>query len=471
MSLRVRLTFLNTFLAGGVLFLVSVAIYSLFTLWMKNRIDETLVRAEAEIRQVTRVNSRGELDVITLPPLDLSTNVFMQAWGRNGRLRASSQNIENILMPLDPSGLQSAGPVFREAVFGDAHLRVLTVPLVVGDHPAGTLQLGVSLAILDEAQRVLLLILPMVWVVSIGIVAFASWVSMGNLLAPLEAVTQQALEITQSNDLSRRVPVKKRTDYEIRRIVMAVNQTLSRLERIVNSQRRFLTDVGHELRTPLTVIKGNVDLIRKMGGVDDESLTSVESEVERLIRLVGDLLLLAQAEAGKLPLDRRLIELDTILLEVYRQSKILAQERLQIRLGDVDQVLVCGDADRLRQVLLNLLGNAIKYTPEGGTVVVSVGKVGNRARLTVSDNGPGIQSQDLPHIFERFYRGEKSRKRSVDGQGFGLGLSIAYWIVRGHGGRIDVDSQEGRGTTFLVWLPLAEGDCRESPSGPVQRPQ
>jgi signal transduction histidine kinase len=210
----------------------------------------------------------------------------------------------------------------------------------------------------------------------------------------------------------------------------------------------------------LTVIKGNVDLMRRIGYSDPESLDSIENEVDRLTRLVGDLLLLAQAESGKLPLDRRVVELDTLLLEAMQQMRVLARDRLQMRIGEIDQVLICGDQDRLKQVLVNLIGNAINYTPSGGEVIMGLSKEGGQARLIVADTGPGIPAEDLPHVFERFYRGEKSRTRSRDGKGFGLGLSIAYWIVRNHGGRIEVDSGEGKGTTFCVWLPLAKDECQ-----------
>jgi signal transduction histidine kinase len=196
-----------------------------------------------------------------------------------------------------------------------------------------------------------------------------------------------------------------------------------------------------------------------MGCADEESMCGIENEVDRLTRMVGDLLLLAQAESGKLPLDHRLVELDTLLLEVLQQTRVLAQGNLDMRLGDIDQVLVCGDRDRLKQVFLNLIGNAIKYTPRGGEITAGLGKVGERARITISDNGPGIPEEELPYIFERFYRIEKSRTRSSDGKGYGLGLSIAYWIVRHHGGQIDVDSRVGQGTTFCIWLPLADDDC------------
>jgi signal transduction histidine kinase len=201
--------------------------------------------------------------------------------------------------------------------------------------------------------------------------------------------------------------------------------------------------------------------MRRMNCTDDESMDSIESEVDRLTRLVGDLLLLAQAESGKLPLANELVEIDSLVLEVLNQMRILTKDRLHLTLGEIDQVLVCGDKDRLKQVLVNLIGNAIQYTPTGGEVIVGVGKVDNRARITVSDNGPGIPPEDLPHIFERFYRGEKSRTRTKEGKGFGLGLSIAYWIVRNHGGQIEVSSREPSGTTFCVWLPLAQNDCHE----------
>jgi signal transduction histidine kinase len=203
------------------------------------------------------------------------------------------------------------------------------------------------------------------------------------------------------------------------------------------------------------VIKGNVSLVRKYG-VDEESLSGIENEVDRLNRMVGNLLLLAQAEAGVVPFDMATIELDTILLEVFQQMRVLAGERCRIELLDIDQIQVYGDRDRLKQVFLNLVGNAIQYTPTGGKVVLSMQREDGNARITVSDTGPGIPAEDLPHIFERFYRGEKSRTRAKS-TGFGLGLSIAYWIVRNHQGRIEVDSKEGAGTTFTVWLPIKEG--------------
>jgi two-component system OmpR family sensor kinase len=460
MSLRARLTLLYTTLLGGILLAFGLAVYGLVRVILINQIDETLIQTFdtilTDIRQKGEVETMGNLNVISLPSLDITGNVAAQAWSRNGMLLSSNTQLRQ---PLDPTELQSPVPVFHDVDIQGVRLRVLTVPLELGGRPIGTIQLGASLQVVDATQTTLVTVLVIGSIISMTLAGLAGWLSTRRALAPLEAVTNTALQITRADDLSRRILYQGPANDEVGQLIHAFNQTLSRLENLFDTQRRFIADVGHELRTPLTVIKGNVDLMRRMGYSDDESLEGIENEVDRLTRLVGDLLLLAQAESGKLPLDRRLVELDTLVLEAMQQMRVLARDRLNLHLGDIDQVLVCGDRDRLKQVLVNLIGNAIKYTPKGGEVVVGLGKVNNQAQLTVRDTGPGIPEEDLPYIFERFYRGEKSRTRSRDGKGFGLGLSIAYWIVRNHDGRIEVNSKLEQGTTFCVWLPLAPEDC------------
>ncbi|MEJ2262256.1 MAG: HAMP domain-containing sensor histidine kinase [Anaerolineales bacterium] len=460
MSLRARLTLLYTTLLGGILLAFGLAVYGLVSVILINQIDETLIQTFntilTDIRQEGEVETMGNLNVISLPSLDITGNVAAQAWSRNGTLLSSNTQLHQ---PLDPTELQSPVPVFHDVDIQGVHLRVLTVPLELGGRPIGTIQLGLSLQVVVATQTTLVTVLVVGSVISMTLAGLAGWLSTRRALAPLEAVTNTALQITRADDLSRRILYQGPANDEVGQLIHAFNQTLSRLENLFDTQRRFIADVGHELRTPLTVIKGNVDLMRRMGYSDDESLEGIENEVDRLTRLVGDLLLLAQAESGKLPLDRRLVELDTLVLEAMQQMRVLARDRLNLHLGDIDQVLVCGDRDRLKQVLVNLIGNAIKYTPKEGEVVVGLGKVNNQAQLTVRDTGPGIPEEDLPYIFERFYRGEKSRTRSRDGKGFGLGLSIAYWIVRNHDGRIEVNSKLEQGTTFCVWLPLAPEDC------------
>ncbi len=439
--------------------LFSVVIFGLASVSLTEQIDSTLERTWIDVQPSIRVNQAGELEMVG--DLALDSSIFIQVWDRKGALIANSFSASQLLRPLDPVGVSAAEPVFRDAFVDELHMRVLTVPLEVGGRPFGALQLGANMATVDAARQILLVTLVVASLFSIAFAALVGWLSTRQALSALDAATRAALEITKTNDLSRRIPQSGPPEDEVGQLVQAFNLNLDRLERLIATQRRFIADVGHELRTPLTVIKGNVDLMRRIHETDEESLKGIGSEVERLTRLVGDLMLLAQAEAGKLPIATELVDLDTVMLEVFRQMRVLARGQVRLRIGGIDQVLVCGDRDRLKQVLVNLIGNGIKYTPAGGEVVVSLGKVGQQARLTVTDNGPGIPPADLPHIFERFYRAEKSRVRSQDGKGFGLGLSIAYWIVKNHQGHIEVDSDIGKGTTFCVWLPLAKGECRE----------
>lgn len=457
MSLRARLTLLYTSLLGGILLLFGVAVYLIISFLLIAQVDLALQKAFAEFDANTNVKSVVNMEVMTLPSVDLTGNVLAQVWDTRGQLRLTNYGADND-HSFDSLGLQSPIPIYRSVYIDDLHLRVLSVPLLLGNRPIGILQLATSLFLVDRTLNLLVTVLLMGSVIAMAIAGVVGWLTTRRALSPLEAVTQTALRITRADDLSRRISYQGPPDDEVGQLIHAFNQTLHRLENLFNTQRRFLADVGHELRTPLTVIKGNIDLMQRFGEVDEESLSSIENEVDRLTRMVGDLLLLAQAESGKLPLDNRLVELDTLLLEVLNQMNVLARDKVQLRLGDIDQVLICGDQDRLKQVLMNLVANAINYTPKGGTVTLGLGKVGNRSQLTIHDTGQGISSEDLPHVFERFYRGEKSRTRSRDGKGFGLGLSIAYWIVRNHAGSIEVESEEGKGTTFCVWLPLAEGD-------------
>jgi two-component system OmpR family sensor kinase len=457
MSLRARLALLYTSIVGGILLLFSMAVYLAVSTSLIKQLDDRLIWSANSI--IKSMHS-GDLKNIQMPELDLFTDVHIQVWSSNDQLEVRSQNIQTLFQPLDPNGMHSNRPIFRDVQVGNNRLRVLTVPIVTAgtDRLIGTIQLGTPLGALETTQKILVRVLLIGVGLSMLVAGIAGWISTNKALTPLEAVTETALQITRADDLSRRIPYNGPDD-EVGQLIAAFNQTLSRLENLFNTQKRFIADVGHELRTPLTVIRGNVDLMRRMQSTDAESMDSILGEVNRLSRMVDDLLLLAQAESGKLPLIKTNVEIDTLILEVLSQMHILTKDRIRLTLGEIDQVLVCGDRDRLKQVLLNLVGNAINYTPAGGEVIVGVGKEINRARITVSDSGSGIPKDDLPFIFERFYRGEKSRTRSKDGKGYGLGLSIAYWIVRNHDGQIDVSAREGGGTTFCVWLPLAEEGC------------
>jgi signal transduction histidine kinase len=371
----------------------------------------------------------------------------------NGELQTGLRTLEGFAdQSFDGAGLRRDQPGYAEVRSGNQHLRVVSVPLMENSHRVAILQVAVSLQGVDEARVELTRVLFILLLVGVLFSGNAAWLTLGQNLKPLKTITETAEQINRADDLSRRIPYDGPAD-EIGSLVDSFNQTLERLEALFTSQQRLLADVSHELRTPLTVIKGNVDLMRRMKRLDDESLTSIDQEAGRLTRLVGGLLLLAQAESGRLTLVEKPVELDLLVTEVFQEMSILAGGRLHVHLNEIDQVLVTGDRDRLKQVLINLVANAVQYTPAGGEVFISLEKIGEQARIICRDTGPGIPAEDLPHIFDRFYRAEKSRTRGK-ATGFGLGLSIANWIVERHSGRIEVNSKEGQGTSFAIWLPV-----------------
>ena len=453
MSLRLRLTLLYSTLTGGILLVFAAAVIMVFNALLVNQIDNTLESAANVIVNKIDVNPLGQVN-LDLSSIDISSDVYVQVWGLDNELQSSLRTLEDFVdKPFDPNALRTEAPIYRDVRSGNHHLRVVTIPLMDGEHKIAVLQVAVRLDVIDQARMGLTNILAIIWLVSVLFTGNAAWLTLGQTLKPLEAITGTAEQINRADDLSRRLPYHGPEDDEIGSLVRTFNQTLERLEALFTSQQRLLADVSHELRTPLTVIKGNVDLMRRMKSLDEESLMSIDQEAGRLTRLVGGLLLLAQAESGKLALSMKQVELDLLLTEVFQEMSILAGSRVRVHLNEIDQVYVTGDRDRLKQVFINLVANAIQYTPQGGEVFLSLERIGEQARIICRDTGPGIPAEDLPHIFERFYRAEKSRTRGRT-TGFGLGLSIANWIVERHGGRIEVDSKEGRGTTFAIWLPL-----------------
>lgn len=370
----------------------------------------------------------------------------------NGEIVARTRNLALFNDLLDPN----ADPFtesFSVVQHGDTQLRVYTVPL---PDPEGLgthfyMQVARLLDTYEHLNRVSLTALLMGFAAATTSLFVAVLLTPG-LFKPLEDIATVARQITRADDLSRRVPYANRPD-EIGELARAFNQTLERLERLFRTQQRLLADVSHELRTPLTAIRGNLDLIERIGEADPESISAIQVEIERMTRLVGDLLLLARADSGGLPLERRPVELDNILFEIYRQIAVV-NPPVEVKLSEVDQATVMGDADRLKQLFINLVENAIKYTPAGGTVELSLFKKDDKVHFEVCDTGIGIPPENLPHIFDRFYRVDKARARAHGGSG--LGLSIAKWIATAHGGSIRVKSQPGEGTTFTVTLPLYE---------------
>jgi heavy metal sensor kinase len=246
---------------------------------------------------------------------------------------------------------------------------------------------------------------------------------------------------------------------ELGRLAATFNRMIARLQAAFERQRQFTADASHELRTPLAVMRGDIEIAlrRERSSEDYRSvLTSNLEEIIRLSRLVEDLLMLARADAGQTVLQREPMDLAQLCAQVVEYLAPLAEvneQRLIYIPPETTPLSVHGDAQRLKQMLLNLLDNALKYTPAHGTIRLQLTPEDQQAQLRVSDTGRGIPADDLPHIFDRFFRHSRSTSDKTV-QGFGLGLSIVKWIVDAHGGKIVAASTPGQGTTFTVKLPL-----------------
>ena len=420
-------------------------------------VDLTLSETAQQLRDQTKAFVLGSVAVLSVPEEELdvfqtATNFFV-ILDTNGELLTYSENLVDYAIVLDPSGM-TAGENFGTVDHDGRKLRVLTEPLYIqqsGEQPTliGFLQVARLVdnqaAVMDQLRIILIL----AGLAAVSLSLFMGALMTHHLLKPLDDIAAVAMQITNTDDLSRRLPDTGRRD-EIGRLTMVLNQTFEQLERLFHARQRFLADVSHELRTPLTTIRGNVDLMRRMGVLETDTLDVVQDELRRMTRLVDDLLLLARADTGALPIQRVPVELDNVFLDVYRQIQSIEQP-VAITIMEVDQVTIIGDGDRLKQLLINLVDNAIKYTPSGGEVLLSLSKSDSVAEIVVRDNGLGIPSEDLPYIFDRFYRVDKARSRKMGGSG--LGLSIVRWIVEAHGGDIRVESQMGQGSAFIVTLP------------------
>ncbi len=214
---------------GGILIIFGAAVYILISLILLNQVDDALAETVQDILNVTRVNSIGQVNAINLPPLDLTANTYVQVWGRDGKLKSSSPGISSITQPLDPVGLKTKDPVYRENTVNGVRLRVLTVPLEVGEHKLAILQVATSLTVVDSARGNLIRILAFAALVAVFLTAVGSWFVLGSALAPLPIVTETVQVINRADDLSRRVPYTGPPDDEVGSLIEAINQTLERL--------------------------------------------------------------------------------------------------------------------------------------------------------------------------------------------------------------------------------------------------
>jgi heavy metal sensor kinase len=300
--------------------------------------------------------------------------------------------------------------------------------------------------------------------VMIAFSGLLGWVLAGRAIRPVNSVAQAAQNITGSN-LSLQIPLRGAGD-ELDHLIESFNRMTARLNQSFEQIRRFSTDVSHELRTPLTAIRGQLEVALFTAETPEQyrdAIVNALEDVEKLSSIVRSLLLLSQAESGQVILQKAPLDLAEVAADVVDQFQIPAEEKGVVLSASLDaDAVISADRTQIERLLSNLLSNAVKYTPKGGSVRVRVARDDSPgwAQLVIEDTGLGIPAENLPHIFDRFYRVRNAQTNLT--QGLGLGLSFVAWIVEVHGGRIDVASTEGEGTRFTVLLPLT-GQPVETP--------
>ncbi|HSH01537.1 MAG TPA: ATP-binding protein [Anaerolineae bacterium] len=475
MSIRLRLSLIYTGVLAVVFLAFSIAVYARVRATLLIDIDRSLEQAALAVIDQTTAQVSGDTTFIQFPNDEQlgrfqTASTFIVAIDQDGDVVATSNNLGDFRNLLDPNGLRDEQH-YSIISYANQTMRVLTAPLITesfADRRVGYIQVARVLEGYEATLSNLTWTLILAGWAAVCLSLFLEDLLTHNSLKPLYNIARIATHINKADDLSRRIPDDNRRD-EFGRLAQVLNETLERLEMIFRAQQRLLADVSHELRTPLTTIRGNVDLMRRMGDrPDPESLDAIQEETDRMTRLVSDLLLLARADAGELPLQKHPVQLDTILGEVYRQIQRLSPT-MSILITEFDQVTILGDEDRLKQVIFNLINNAMKYTPPDGQISLSLQQDADHAYLSISDTGEGIPPEDLPHIFERFYRVDKARARQKGGSG--LGLSIVHWIVKAHQGDITVSSQPQQGTTFKIVLPLHHQPLPPPSSEAIRSPQ
>ncbi len=453
-SVRIRLTFWYAGVLALSLIAFALVIYYAAGNVFHERQDESLrstaqTVASAYVEELAEAHSASRAAEIVLAELTFP-NRYVQLTDGAGRRLASSANLSGSTITLPQSVLASARTqgFSRATVNG---LRVVVVPFSSDGFAEVAEPLSVVENGLRELRRDLLFGVPLVLLLA----SSGGYFLARKSLAPIASMNSQTQRISAEN-LSARLDVTDPRD-ELGQLATTVNDLLARLELAFNEQQRFIADASHELRTPLAVLRGETEVaLGKPRTIDEyqRSLSLIQDEAERLSRIVEDLFILARQPINvRAALSKEIISLNEAVKDCARAAQVLAvQKGVRLRIeNDPPSIALNGDEELIKRVILNLLDNAVKYTPAGGEISLSLARQNGNAEIVVRDNGIGISDSDQPRVFDRFYRVDKARARALGGAG--LGLSIAQWIVEAHGGQIDVVSTPGRGSTFTVSLP------------------
>jgi two-component system, OmpR family, sensor kinase len=462
MPLRLRLTLWYGSALAIVLVIFSIVLYAITARNLRNAVDQSL--EETATTAVRSLEERGFLPLIDEEALlsqfpELARiDKFFQIFSPSGTITIRSPNIKQHEVPLSRDALETTvkgHTVFESAKYpNEPPLRLISVPIIYRGSLLYIVQVGTSMESIEDTLRRFLLLLTIAVPIALTVSLAGGWFLAGRALRPVDAITLAAQRIA-AGDLSQRLTMSRAPD-EIGRLAATFNNMIGRLDASFRQIRQFTSDASHELRTPLTIMKGETELVLRRPRPLENYQSVLESnleEIDRMTHIVDELLFLSRADMGEVKMESLPVALESLVEDIHRQAILLGQEHnIEVVLGTVMPAVVQGDELRLRELLLNLVENAIKYSHANGQIEIALVSDGEQARLSVTDSGIGIAPEDQQRIFNRFFRTDDARAHTK--KGTGLGLAICAWIAESHRGRVEVTSERGRGATFTVILPL-----------------
>jgi heavy metal sensor kinase len=480
-SLRFKLTLWYVLILGILLISFSTFLYFTLSKSLHRDVDNKL-RSLAELISSESSSPLSKFGFGNIDQaLETSMNLkpigkFIQVLDESGNIGRKSENLKNVQLPISLNALKNASKSLitfeTNRSLENTPLRIITFPVVENSHVTKIVQIASSLEEVEDALSTLFIILIITVPLALMVASLGGQFLAHKALKPVDDITQTARMITSQN-LNQRITPPKVKD-EISRLIETFNGMISRLDQSFRQIKQFSSDASHELKTPLTILKGEVEVMLRKERTQQEYRQTLKSnleEINRMSQIVEDLLLLSRADTGEIKLNKEDINLTEILTEVVAQMDMLARsKRLRLSASNNHQdIHIFGDALRIRELFINLIENGVKYTEEGGSIHITLQKeypppVRNQsdwvekerekfAKIIVSDTGIGISKEDQEKIFSRFFRVDKARSREQGGSG--LGLSICKWIVEAHQGEIKVESELGKGSSFIVKLPLS----------------
>lgn len=457
MPIRLRLTLWNCLLFGSIMALVISIIYYTHKQASYEAGDKMLTNISSHVQEeITRQLKNGTpLEKVNMSVDSLTINEYaVMIKGKKDELIQTTSHL-----------FLKNHPFSKEKVFLDSsefqtvtdkngiRIRIKITSIYLDQSKIGYIETLYSLDSIDRSLKRFKWTVISLSGIGIIIASIAAWFLAKKTLWRVDLIGKTAKAITASQDFEQRVLYTGPPD-ELGQLTGTFNEMLDSLEKAYKNQNRFLSDASHELRAPLTTIRGNLDILHKMKNIPEsekeEILEDIRNEAIRMSKLVSDLLSLARADAGQV-YQKNIINLSSITTGVLGEMEFW-DKAVTIDSKIKDQVMVWGDQDLIKQLLIIFLDNAIQYTNPNGRIYVMVTEEEKQAVIQIKDTGIGIPMEKIPYIFDRFYRTESARKQSPDGTG--LGLSIAKWIIDEHQGRIVVNSKLEEGTEFIIYLPL-----------------